>query len=229
MKGIIYLVTNIDNGKIYVGKSTQRLKKRISNHYQNSKISNSHFYNALKKYPKENFNWEILEEIEIENKILLNEKLNKLEKLYIERFNSTNRDVGYNMTTGGEGCFLMEDVKEKIRKAQIGENNSMYKKIPWNKGLKGYMVPWNKGIPCEEETKKKISKNRKGKTAGKNHPMYGKHQTEEAKQKISKSKIGVPMHEKTKEALKKANTGSIPWNKGLTKETDERVRKNYEK
>ena len=57
-----------------------------------------------------------------------------------------------------------------------------------------------KGIKYTEDRNKKISKTRieKGLSKGKNHPMFGKHQTEEARQKISKSNIG-----------KKA------WNKGL--------------
>lgn len=36
--------------------------------------------------------------------------------------------------------------------------------VPWNKGKKLHYKIWNKGTPCSEETKKKISESRKGKT-----------------------------------------------------------------
>jgi len=39
-----------------------------------------------------------------------------------------------------------------------------------------------------EETKQKISENRKGKACGKNHPFYGKHWTEEEKTQISNNR-----------------------------------------
>lgn len=45
------------------------------------------------------------------------------------------------------------------------------------------------GCKHTEESKALISKNRKGKTAGENHPMYGKHHSEETKNKISKTHI----------------------------------------
>lgn len=62
-----------------------------------------------------------------------------------------------------------------------------------------------------EEYKKKMSETRKGK----NNPMYGRKLSEEQKKKISLSKKGKknPMY------------GIEPWNKGLTKETDERIKK----
>ena len=43
----------------------------------------------------------------------------------------------------------------------------------------------------------KVSKFMKGRFCGRNHPMYGRHHTNEAKEKVSK-----------------ANKGRIPWNKG---------------
>ena len=46
---------------------------------------------------------------------------------------------------------------------------------PWNKGKRGVMPsPWNKGLHLPEEMKVKISISRKGKSAGENHPLWGK-------------------------------------------------------
>jgi len=62
----------------------------------------------------------------------------------------------------------------------------------------------NKGKKRTDEVKIKISKV----TKGKNNPFYGKKHTEEAVQKNIE-----------------AHKGKVPWNKGLTKETDERIAK----
>jgi group I intron endonuclease len=259
MKGIVYLVTNQFDGKCYVGRTINSLKYRKRKHEQpscNKSENTYHFHNALQKYGKENFLWEILEEVECESKKKLNTILNKYEEYYIEVLDAMKN--GYNLTAGGDGTVGMivseetrkkmsitrtgkkinhpkgvikhtEEAKKKISLSRLGEKNPMYGKTPWNKGLKGYMVPWNIGVPMTNEVKEKVSKNRKGKTAGENHPMYGKHHTEEANRKNSEAHKGIPIHENTRKALLKANIGSIPWNKGLTKETDERVRKIYEK
>ena len=77
---------------------------------------------------------------------------------------------------------------------------------------------WNKGIPRSEETRRKISEAHRGKTL-----------TEEHKKKISEGHNHKKLSEEHKKRLSEAMKGKIPWNKGLTKETDERVRKYAEK
>lgn len=54
--------------------------------------------------------------------------------------------------------------------------------IPWNKGKKGVCVAWNKGLTKDTcESLKKLSIDR----VGSGNPMYGKHHTEECKQRAS--------------------------------------------
>lgn len=65
-----------------------------------------------------------------------------------------------------------------------------------------------------EETKLKIGKNRKGKYAGKNHPLYGKHHSKETKLLISianignKSGVGHKCSEDGKRRISIANKGN---------------------
>lgn len=71
---------------------------------------------------------------------------------------------------------------------------------PWNKGLKYPTpwkvgsVPWNKGKKgvqvCSDETRKKMSIMR----SGEKHPMFGKKQSEESKEKNRQSQLGDKGH-----------------------------------
>ena len=145
MHGYIYKTTNLINGKIYIG---QKHSTKFDKHYYGSgKILKQ----AIKKYGKENFKIEILEESD-------NKDLDDLEIKYIALYDSTNPNIGYNILIGG-------NVSNK---------------------------------------------------SGKNHPMYGKHHTEESRRKISintsKAQLGPHHHnhsEETKAKISKANKGRI--------------------
>ena len=91
----IYKLTSLENGMSYIGKSTD-VKKRIADHFKSSigvkSIADQAVHHAMLK---EGFwNWSI-EIITYADK----EKLNELEKYYIEFFKT--QDFGYNKTGGG--------------------------------------------------------------------------------------------------------------------------------
>lgn len=97
MIGHIYKVTNLINGKIYIGQTIQTVQNRWYRHCGKSCISpeemNTHFKRAILKYGKENFKVEIVEDCD---STLLDER----EKYYISYFDSYNK--GYNSTLGGQ-------------------------------------------------------------------------------------------------------------------------------
>lgn len=110
----IYKATNVINGKCYIGQTSyDKLHKRINTHlwYARHKGSNLPFPNALRKYGKENFEWEILEECAREDK-------GKREIYWIQKLQPE-----YNATLGGDGGTLgrpcPEHVKEACRKSRI--------------------------------------------------------------------------------------------------------------
>lgn len=97
MKKYIYKITNLVNGKIYIGQ-TNNPKRREREHFSltpsilednEGKI----LYNALLKYGPQNFSFEIIED-KCEN-------YNEKEKFWIKTLN-TLIPFGYNMTEGGE-------------------------------------------------------------------------------------------------------------------------------
>ena len=95
-----------------------------------------------------------------------------------------------NMKEGGWG----HEMNKKARKNISDGVKLAYKNNPeiltkMSKSLKG-RIPWNKGLKASEETRIKQSEAHKGIQAGENHPMYGKHHTEETKQKMSEKRNG---------------------------------------
>lgn len=107
----IYKITNLINGKIYIGLSTKTIEASQTYYGSGSLIKE-----AIRKYGKINFTKEILEQ-EIESREILTE----LEKYWIAHYKSNTREVGYNLTHGGDGTGGLEFTKE--RRDKIGNAN----------------------------------------------------------------------------------------------------------
>lgn len=103
MYGIIYKVINQQNKKIYIGQTVQTLAERKNKHYYKARQMNeynTHFINALRKYPKESFIWEVIDEAQSQD------ELNNKEKYWINYYNSIEK--GYNTKNGGETIVVTE-------------------------------------------------------------------------------------------------------------------------
>ena len=100
--GIIYKVTNKENGKIYIGQTIQTLNERKNKHYYKARQEEytTHFINALRKYPEEVFTWEIIDEEETQ------EALDEKEKYWIAYYNSV--EEGYNTKDGGQTIVVTD-------------------------------------------------------------------------------------------------------------------------
>ena len=106
MYGIIYKVTNKLNNKIYIGQTIQNLSERKAKHYYKArqKEYDTHFINALRKYPEESFIWEIIDQANSQ------EELDSKEKYWIQYYNSIND--GYNTKDGGETIIVTDKFLE---------------------------------------------------------------------------------------------------------------------
>lgn len=111
MIGTIYLILNIVNGKRYIGQTTSPLAKKWNGHLAQTSRCHS-LSSSIKKYGKANFKVEILEQIEDQNKTCLLDKLNILERAYINKY-STLSPNGYNLTLGGNAANLSQENIQK--------------------------------------------------------------------------------------------------------------------
>lgn len=116
----IYKITNEINHLIIIG-STTNLKNRI-NHYRNDvkklnplKYYNVRFYNDLIKYGINNFNVEILEEIDSN---ITNKELKNKETKYILKYDSINPKIGYNLRLDVNGKYICNNLTKLIKKLQ---------------------------------------------------------------------------------------------------------------
>ena len=118
----VYKITNKITGKIYIGITNQGSGARYRHHWYESRIGEpSPIHRSMAKYGEDNFTLEIIDFAETY------EELKEKEKFWIKKFNSTDRNIGYNLTEGGDGTFgrvHSEETKEKIRQKALGRKIS---------------------------------------------------------------------------------------------------------
>jgi len=124
----IYLITNLVNGKQYVGYTEKTPLERFDVHCQSAfRDSQSYFHKAIRKYGRKNFIVECLYQT--------NDKehaLEEMEEHFIREYNCHFKDgIGYNMTYGGQGGDNSQSPNfiSSLEKRNIsGENNWRYGK-----------------------------------------------------------------------------------------------------
>ena len=178
----IYLITNMVNGKKYVGQA-QDLCKRFSA-YRGGRF-NRYMKAAVNKYGIENFSVTFLEEY------VPLEELDSREQYWMDYYHSASHDCGYNIapTAGSNrGVHHSEEARQRMSANapdRHGANNSFF------------------GKHHSDETKMVLRE----KCGGANNYWYGKHLSDEHKRKIGAPKIGKPRNEITKAKLRDARLG----------------------
>lgn len=142
----IYKLINTINNKIYIGLTTEiiseRCRKRIAEaKYRDSRTS--YILNAIRKYGSEVFK---IEQIDTANSL---KELQQKEIYYIALYNSTDRNIGYNLTKGGEGNLglkMSDKTKDKIRQKALGRTWAEERKVKHSNILKSKNIDHTKGI-----------------------------------------------------------------------------------
>lgn len=122
MKGIIYKITNKNNGKVYIGQTIQAFKRRIKSHrshLQNQTHHNELLQKAYNKYGWDAFEAEIIETCDVD-------EIDAKERFWISQYKATDRAHGYNFESGGN--VLKKHNPSTIQKfilSSRGENNKI--------------------------------------------------------------------------------------------------------
>lgn len=195
---IVYKYTNKINGKVYIGITTRTLQQRHMEHIR--EIGNgTYFHNALAKYGVENFELEQIDQAKTK------EELADKEREYINKYNSfapRPKSNGYNLTTGGDGLAGRSgklnaqygvSVKERmgdryqeylqiVKDTRVkGKDHHCYGKHPveifgktaWARNIELSRKRWTGADNPQKQSPRK----------GKDNPFYGKHFSDEAKDK----------------------------------------------
>lgn len=121
MSSKIYKITNLINNKIYIGYTKKSLEERLRYHFYYAKHGKLPLSYAIKKYGKENFKIELIEESENDSYIH-----KEREKYWIDRLNSRNPKIGYNVAAGGDGGDTLsknpkkDEIYKKLNARRIG-------------------------------------------------------------------------------------------------------------
>lgn len=164
----IYKITSPSN-KVYIGQAIN-LKRRFRDYtYINRIKAQAKLYSSFLKYGVENHKFEIINEFP---KDISQEVIDTYEQLYMDFYKDCKIEL-LNIKDAGKRGKMSEESKNKLRLIHTGKVLS-------------------------EETKRKISENRKGKNTGKDNNMYGIGLIGDAKQRMIDSKTGTKLSEETK-------------------------------
>lgn len=175
----IYKVTNLVNGKIYIGQDSFDRKDYLGS----GKLINR----AIEKYGIENFEKIVLEQCE--NKHELNDR----EKYWIAHYESTNPSIGYNIRIGGEGIAAgskleknhcesikraitakWEDEEYRKKMKQMNENSISNKTGMYSPETVAKAAKSRKGYKHDDLTIQLFREQHKGKHVGDKNPMSGR-------------------------------------------------------
>lgn len=200
MFSCIYLWTNLVNNKKYVGQA-QYFYQRMQ-HYK-SKGATPFLQNAINKYGIDNFDIIVLEKCSVD-------KLDEREQYWMDFYKSYNKENGYNIcqyASTTRGYKYTEEVKQKIQETKsqrvyqkpFKELNGMYGKHHTKEALQKISES-SKKLWQNQEYRRMQSERMSGEKNyfynvhmyGELNPRYGKHCTEETKEKIASKLRGKP-------------------------------------
>jgi beta-1,4-mannosyl-glycoprotein beta-1,4-N-acetylglucosaminyltransferase len=193
----IYKTTNLVNGKIYIGQCKRRVG--ADRYIGSGKL----LQGAIKKYGRINFVREI-----IEDGISDPKTLDEREIYWIQFFDSTNADIGYNISKGGSSADvsnrLGKTIEEQYGKERADEirkkqsESGRGRKNPMSESTKMKLSKIRLGSKQSQETKDKKSISFSGSCnpmygvslSGSSNGMFGKNHSEESKEKMSLATSG---------------------------------------
>lgn len=206
---IVYRITNMVNGKCYVGQTWHSLSVRVKGHvadaFSSKRRGCTAIHAAIRKYGISSFTWEILEEASTQK------ALDWLESDYIEELGTMSPN-GYNLTTGGLGGRKSEETKERCREANKKQFSSIEARKQHSEIARKYFQE-------HPEARERISSQFKGKKRNPDavkkmiETITGRKLSQETKAKISSKATGRKHTTETKKKISEASkrqTNRVP-------------------
>lgn len=192
----IYKITSPSNN-CYVGQAID-FEQRWAKHKRDLKGGrgvNRILQNAFNKYGIDNFEFSVLEELEILDPQELKAQLLIREQYWVSLL-KPKYNVRHNCVVSNLGVTfgpLSEEHRKKIGDAHRGEKNANFGK-PLSEERKLMLRKANLGRPISESHRKRLIEA----NSGPNHPNWGISLSKETKKKISNSLKGQSQSEETK-------------------------------
>lgn len=186
--GTIYHITNLQNGKVYIGQTIHSYHERCKAHIYACRghyHRNDYLQRAVDKYGMESF---------ITGSLCVaysKEELDGWEDQYIEYYQSMNRDKGYNLKGASSRGRMSAASKRKLSESKKGKN------------------------VIDEETRQEINKKLRGRQLSKEHrenirtAQLGTCRSLETRKKMSDVRKGIIYSQETKEKMSKAKKGKV--------------------
>lgn len=209
---VVYKITNLVNGKGYIGLTKQPLARRWASHLSRARHGdNRTIYKAIRKHGQSNF---MIEQVASAESY---EELKLLEQRFIsEQVTFAPLGFGYNETLGGEGTVgIVVSAERRARHSQLLKGRKA------TDATRALLSQLRTGRTVSQETREKI----RASLSGRKRPevgakisliQRGRKQSQESKLKRSIALKGRPRSEETKQKisqshrlrLKKGNHGA---------------------
>lgn len=150
----IYKITNLVNGKVYIGQSARGIWQRFSRHIVDATSGklDTHLARAIRKYGKGNFVVECIDTADTQ------EELNQKEQYWIRYYDSVR--TGYNETDATYRCggntymgkneYEMREISEKISISKLGARNPHSRKIKCRSEVTGEELIFETLAECQD-------------------------------------------------------------------------------
>ena len=163
---VVYMTTNLINGKKYIGRDKNNKKSYLG--------SGKALKRAIKTHGKQNFTKEIIEYCKTEKELI------EREEYWLKYYDVVNNRDFYNLINSSAG-FTSDEIS--------GEKNPMFGRTHREESKK-IMSERHLGKKLTEEHKEKIGDYFRGRFVGEKNGFFGKTHPEESKKRMSEKRRG---------------------------------------
>ena len=172
----IYVITNLSNGKRYVGQTVD-----VRNRWANHRFAPGDcpaLHAAIKRYGISKFTFRVVEACDSKH------RADDAERGWIRWYRSRSFELGYNITEGGDGVSgwtASKETRERMSRAHLG--NKSHSGRVFSEEHRARISAAGRGRRMSPQAVAKMRENRRKQSP----PMLGRRHSEETKSKMRQS------------------------------------------